>query len=285
MNIRQLQYFIAIVEQGTILAAANYLGISQPPLSAQLKQLETTLQVKLINRGARKITLTEAGRVLYKRANAIISLANTTIHELTHFQDGQTQTLRLGIISSVGSSLFDHRLQQFCYSHPHIVFDIHEGNTYELLEKLDQDQIDLAIVRSPFQTDGYDCQTLAPEPMVAVATSNFLKNEPEYISVSALQNKPLIYYRRMEHVIISSFLKKEIEPITRCICDDARTALSWAKAGIGIAIVPNSIASLANKEGIIKKEINEKDLFSAIKIVKRSNKQSTQIMSDLIAMF
>ena len=83
MNIKQLQYFVTIVENGTITAAAKKLGISQPPLSAQMKLLEEELGVTLMERGARQVRLTDAGRILYRRAVSIVELTDTTLKELT----------------------------------------------------------------------------------------------------------------------------------------------------------------------------------------------------------
>lgn len=102
MNIKQLQYFVTIVENGTITAAAKKLGISQPPLSAQMKLLEEELGVTLMERGGRQIRLTDAGRILYRRAVSIVELTDTTLKELTDFRTGISGVLRLGTVSSCG---------------------------------------------------------------------------------------------------------------------------------------------------------------------------------------
>lgn len=85
MDIKKLKYFVTIVEEGNISAAAKKLHISQPPLSSQIKLLEEELNLKLMERGPRNITLTRAGKLLYKRAKNIIDLANTTKKGITRF--------------------------------------------------------------------------------------------------------------------------------------------------------------------------------------------------------
>lgn len=82
MDIRQLIYFATIVEEGSISAAAKKLHLSQPPLSYQLKLLEEELHLQLLQRGARGVQLTEAGKVLYKRAQGILELTERTQKEL-----------------------------------------------------------------------------------------------------------------------------------------------------------------------------------------------------------
>ena len=83
MNLRVLRYFLAIVEEGSITGAAEYLSISQPSLSRQIKDLEEHLEHKLFDRGSRTITLTPAGELLRDRAREIVLMADRTEAELT----------------------------------------------------------------------------------------------------------------------------------------------------------------------------------------------------------
>ena len=100
MDIRQLLYFTTIAEEGSISAAAKKLHLSQPPLSYQMKLLEEELHLPLIERSARGIALTEAGRVLYKRAQGILELSELTRKEMLAMASGFTGTLHIGTVSS-----------------------------------------------------------------------------------------------------------------------------------------------------------------------------------------
>lgn len=103
MDIRQLLYFTTIAEEGSISAAAKKLHLSQPPLSYQMKLLEEELHLPLIERSARGIALTEAGRVLYKRAQGILELSELTRKEMLAMASGFTGTLHIGTVSSSGA--------------------------------------------------------------------------------------------------------------------------------------------------------------------------------------
>ena len=113
MDVRQLLYFTTIVEEGSISAAAKKLHLSQPPLSHQLKLLEEELNLQLVQRGPRCITLTDAGRLLYKRAQSILSLTWSAKKELLAMASGYSGTLHLGTVSSSGASLLDWRIPEF----------------------------------------------------------------------------------------------------------------------------------------------------------------------------
>ena len=105
MNLKQLEYFTAIAEAGSITGAAAQLHIAQPPLSHQLRALEEELGVQLVQRGPRRCTLTEAGRHLYERARQILELTETTRGELCTLAGESGPELRIGMISSSGGLL------------------------------------------------------------------------------------------------------------------------------------------------------------------------------------
>lgn len=264
MDIKQLKYFYVIAEEGQITSAAKRLNMAQPPLSYQLKSLEDELGVKLVERGSRNIKLTEAGHILYKRAKQILSLTKSTEDELKDFKEGSHGTLSIGTVSSSGAALLDSRLSRFHSKYPNIKFKIYEGNTYELLESLNKGLIEIAIVRTPFNTSEINSILLQKEPMVAVMVKELDWTNSEVIDLTELINKPLIIYRRFESIIFKACEDSNFQPTVFCINDDARTSLLWANSGLGIAIVPKSSIKLIGSSNIIYKEINNKDLWTQI---------------------
>lgn len=268
MDIKQLTYFITIAEEGTITQAANKLHMAQPPLSTQLKLLEDELGVKLIERGARKVKLTDAGKILYKRAKHILEITTSTEKEIEEFRKGIQGTLRLGTISSSGAVLLSKRIIDFNNKYPNIKFEIHEGNTYELIEKLNSGIIEVGIVRTPFNSKNFHCLFLEAEPMAAVMSENYnfeiIRDE---IFLEDLKDIPLIIYRRFEKILLGEFQNLSIEPNVFCINDDARTTILWARAGLGIGIVPKSAINFGLMDNIKYKEINNDTLRTQISAI------------------
>ncbi|MCD2345430.1 LysR family transcriptional regulator [Clostridium guangxiense] len=264
MDIKQLKYFYTIAEEGQITNAAKRLHIAQPPLSYQLKSLENELGVKLVERGSRHIKLTDAGIMLYKRAKQILSLTESTVDELKDFKKGTYGTLSIGTVSSSGASLLTSRLNTFHDKYPFINFEIHEGNTYELLEILNRGVIEIAIVRTPFNTSGINSIYLPKEPMVAAMLQKLNWNDSKVIDIVELNNKPLIFYRRFEKLIFKACEDSNFEPTIFCKNDDARTSLLWANSGLGIAIVPKSSLKLIGSSSLIFKEIDNKSLSTQL---------------------
>ena len=275
MDIKQMIYFKTIVEEGTISKAAQTLHMAQPPLSMQLKQLEEELGVTLLKRGHRKVELTQAGKIFYKRSLQMISLNEMTFHEI---QDMQNEVLRVGITSS-NSSILPIYLSQnpslFQFS-----FRIYEGSTYEIIDLLLSHHIDLGIVRTPFDQSQLDCQPFLSEPMVAVGKSTFLNSKMTHMS--DYQNKPLIIHQRYLSLITDYCLNLHFHPHIQVTCDDSRTSLQWAKAGLGIAIVPQSILSFLYDPELIHVIIEDESLKTDLTLVTRQNEILNPSIQSLI---
>lgn len=287
MDLKQLSYFCAIAEEGNITAAAKRLHISQPPLSHQLMLLEEELGVLLLERGARKAHLTDAGRILYERAQNILTLTSTAKQEMLALGAGRRGTLRLGTISSSGAVLLGGRVRAFHDQYPDVRFEIQEGNTFELIDLLSDGVIDIAIVRTPFRAPGCERIELAAEPMVFAAQERFFDDlDSPCVPLSALCAKPLVIYRRFEQLIRETLKVEQMEPDILCLNDDARTSLMWAAAGLGVAIVPQSISTIfGGRQGFICKQIAEKRLETKITAIWKKDGYLSPIAKGFLSFF
>jgi DNA-binding transcriptional LysR family regulator len=201
MDLKQLKYFYTIVEEGQITSAAKRLHMAQPPLSYQLKALEEELGTKLLHRGSRKIQLTEAGQLLYNRAEQILGLTESTLRELKDYKEGFEGILSLGTVSSSGSSLLLERINKFHNCYGGIKFEIYEGNSFRILDMLNTGLIEIGIVRTPLNLENMNAIYLPGEPMIAAMTEALdWDRTAKIISMSQLYDKPLIIYRRFENL-------------------------------------------------------------------------------------
>lgn len=277
MELKQLSYFVTVAEEGTISGAARKLNLTQPPLSAQMKLLEQECGCLLFERGSRHIQLTEAGRMLYNRAVTMLELSSITRQELKDYREGTSGTLRLGVVSSVSSTLLTQIVCGFHREHPQIAFELVEANTYQLLEQIHSNLLELAIVRTPFTGQGLESFRILEEPMLAAGHNSFFESpcgtQPDdnslyrKIALSQLDQKPLILYRRWEDILQKQFRSAKVTPYLFCKNDDARTCALWADAGLGIAILPASAAGLLRNPDTAIYEIDDHKLSSGICVV------------------
>ena len=285
LNSKQLYYFLTVAETGSFTAASKKLGLSQPPLSKQIMLLEQELGLKLLERGSRKTELTEAGAFLYSRAKDILSMMEAVTEELHHFPSSAKGVLKLGAISSSGN-LLTNFLKKFCASHPNVRFEITEGNTYELIEKMKNGIIECAVIRTPFYGEGLECVYGLEEPLMAVGNPFFFPEiNTSRIKLTELTGKPLIYYRRFDAIISTAFQNIGMEPYIFCRNDDARTCLQWAKSGLGIALVPKSISEMENSTGLVFREIDSVDTVTRIAAVYKKNGYVSNIAKEFVSCF
>ncbi|SFC97960.1 DNA-binding transcriptional regulator, LysR family [Clostridium uliginosum] len=286
MDIKQLKYFLTIVEEGQITSAAKRLNMAQPPLSQQLKNLEDELGVKLIERGPRHIELTDAGNILKDRAEQILELSDSTINEINDFKKGFKGKLSIGTVSSSGSVLLNDKISDFRKNYPGVKFEIHEGNTFKILELLNRGIIEVGIVRTPFNSSKFHCKYAEAEPMIAVISKNYyFKTKNSYITIEELKEKPLIIYRRFEQLIHETCLEQGFEPEIFCKNDDARTTLLWANAGLGIGIIPKSAFGLGGNDNLIYKEINNDKLITKVSAIWIKDKYISSMAQKFIEYF
>lgn len=249
MELRQLAYFRAIVEAGSISAAARTLHLSQPPLSYQMKTLEEELGTPLFVRGARRITLTPAGEVLYKRAEGVLHLADLAAAEAV--RAGQEKTLRLGLAPSTVAGMAGvlRKLQQ---ADPGLVLQIEDGSSFALRELLAGHALDAAILRAPIPLPGLASTVLFRESLCAMG-----RQGGAALSLEELAACPLILSRRYQSLVEEAFQRAGLFPHIACTCGDSRTALTLAGAGIGTALLP---AQMAKGTGLFCREVLDADL-------------------------
>ena len=149
MDLKQMEYFKTIVDQGSINQAAKILHMSQPPLSMSIKKLEEELGTLLLIRGNKHISLTEAGKIFYQRSCSILELADSTASEVS--KAGSQRTFALGLTPST-IPVVSEMLAQFSDAFPEVKYRIYDGSTLELSHLLDTGGLDAAFLRTPFAT-------------------------------------------------------------------------------------------------------------------------------------
>lgn len=156
MDIRVLEYFLAVAREESITKAAEFLNMTQPPLSRQLKDLEKELGKQLLVRGSKKITLTEDGMLLRKRAEELVGLMEKTKAELT----GSDETIGGDIYIGGGETdavlSFAATAKELQEKYPMIHYHLYSGDAEIVMEKLDKGLIDFGLLVGPVDVSKYE---------------------------------------------------------------------------------------------------------------------------------
>ena len=278
MELRQLEYFREIASTGSINEAARHLNMSQPPLSYQIRQLETELNVKLFDRTSKGVTLTEAGKVLYDRSGNLLEYARST--ELEVSKTGKKRILRIGLTPTTVDTIMPY-IARFSKKNPDVNFEVHDGITYSLYEYLMDGIIDISVARTPLRLDEVSYLELCSEPMIAVSAAPITPDSGiDSLKLADLLHKPLILYRRYEELIMNTFHAQNMIPDIFCVCDDPRGAMRWAKENLATAVFPKSMASRCKGLGI--QEVEEPDLVTKILLIWAKGKKPVPLVQEFL---
>ncbi|SDF80128.1 LysR family transcriptional regulator [Sporomusa acidovorans] len=288
MDIKDMKYFLAVIEAGSINAAAKRLHIAQPPLSRQMKQLEENLGIKLFERGNRKVKLTEAGRLMQDRAEQFLGQIENTIREMREFDAGSRGTIAIGTVTSSGATILPRVVRVFRDSFPGVRFQLWEGETNRIIELLNRGAIEIGIARFSIDSELYESIKLPNEPLVAALHINcaaYEKNDKEFIEFSELAGKPLLIHRKYEAMIIEHGEQYGFTPEFVCMSDDVMPILAWADADIGIAIVPRTAIGLIPSANLVYKTITNPYLELTSNVIWLRNRYLSAAAHNFLQLF
>lgn len=197
MEIRVLRYFLTVVREEGINRAAEVLHITQPTLSRQLSQLEEEVGVKLFHRGARKITLTNEGILLRRRAEEILSLVDRTERELIEQEEFVEGRIVIGCGELAAVQVLPEVIESFHEKYPLVSYDIFTGNADLVKEQMEKGLIDIGVLLEPIDMEKFDFIRLAgKERWVVLMRPDDPLAEKEAVSAKDLENLPIILPRR-----------------------------------------------------------------------------------------
>lgn len=200
MEFRVLQYFLAVAREQNISAAAQSLHLTQPTLSRQIKELEEELGKTLMIRGNRKITLTEEGMMLRKRAEEILDLVERTKKEIMQSDESVSGDIYIGTGETDGVRQIAKTANQLQQSYPNLYFHIVSGDAMDVCERLDKGLLDFGILLGDIDKIKYNYIEL---PMKDTWGVLMQRSDPlaakDTISPRDLWDKPLILSRQMEN--------------------------------------------------------------------------------------
>jgi DNA-binding transcriptional LysR family regulator len=287
MELRHLRYFIAVAEEGHITRAAERLGMQQPPLSRQIKAIEGEMDVQLFRRKARGVELTEAGRAFLDDARAVLA-------HLDHAFDTARRTARgeQGRIS-VGYTLFHpvvpRVIREFRQAFPLVSLTLEESSPYDLIERMQNDKIDVAFITLIADQEGVAIEPLLEEPRVVALPSGHPLARSENggdtaLSLKSLAGETFTFLGRPHgplpmaaNAVVAACQAAGFSPRVGQIVPNNRSRLNLVAANLGIALIA---ASLQRNyiEGVVYRRLKRaKQLKIPLNIVSRRGDPSAVV--------
>jgi len=250
MELRHLRYFVAVAEERHVTRAAARLGIQQPPLSQQIRALETELELQLFRRKPRGVELTPAGEAFLAEARIVLERAEHAVLAARRAARGEAGRLGLGFTSSASfHPLVPRVIRDFRETSPLVALSLEEAGTAELVEGLRAERIDAAFVRSPIgPAADLTVHSLLGEEMVAALPSGhrLAAGTKSRLPLSALEGETFILYRRplgpgLYDAIIAACQRAGYSPRIGQEAPRMLATLSLVAAGFGVTLIPASM--------------------------------------------
>ncbi len=274
MDIEYYRNFIAIVEHGSISAAAKHISIAQPALSNQLKVLQRKFGTTLIHlkRGGHSIEVTDAGYVLYNKAKFICSTETDVIKEINDYGSGYVGTLRISLSPSMSINFIKTTLSQFAKLYPRINYELYEVNIDDQIRQLLSGETEIGIANAPLkQSFRFETIYSRRERLIALFHKNspYLTNTKPNILLDDLEEMPLCLSRGCSELFLEVCSDSKLFPQIVSINTTKLSTIAWAEENLGVAIVPAPIEEIFSPD-LIKKDIQDERLYleRSISIVK-----------------
>jgi len=263
MELRHLRYFVAVAEELHFGRAAARLHMAQQPLSRQIRQLESELDVSLFQRTKRTIRLTEAGEAFWEEAQKTLRQAERAIAVAQRVSRGEAGSLQIGFTGPILNSVLPTIVRQFKARYPDIHLELNRLSTMEQIDALLNQNIQVGLLHPPINTPSLAQEVIYQEPLiVAIPEGHPLSHHSsESISVKALANEPFILFPRkvgptLYDAIISFCQQSGFSPTVVQEVFPQQTILGLVASGHGISLIHASVERIQQR-GVIIRSLKE----------------------------
>lgn len=283
MELRHLRYFLAVAEEGNFTRAAAKLGIGQPPLSQQIRDLENEIGVALFHRVPHGAELTAAGTAFLDEAKASLAAAEKAKLAAQGAARGETGRLALGFTaSSAFNPVVSGTIRKFRARWPDVRLTLTEMNSHLLMEKLVRGEVDAAFIRPGLENPkDVRMKRLADEPMLIALPSHHLLAVHPKLPISALANEAFVLFPRIVGLslyddVVEACRNAGFEMIVAQEAPQMPSVVNLVAADLGVSIVPAAIAQI-KLAGVTYRPIEGEPLLARLGLVSMKNNRSPLI--------
>jgi DNA-binding transcriptional LysR family regulator len=268
-ELRHYRYFVEITRRGTFTAAAEALNMTQSALSEQILQFERECGSPLFNRGRSGVTLTPAGEYLLPQAESLLAKAAETREGLAGFRSGYQDRLRVSSVLGPLQSWLPAALAQFVHVRPHVQLQVHHNHSVrEILTGVAGDHLDVGVVSlrpsAPARSrhEVLTERVLLDEDLLLLAPPGHSLAQLAHLTPRDLEGTPLVTFPadyNVRQIIDAWYRCGGSEPIIAAETGALEVMLHLILGGVGVAIVPRSLATLGVASGLASLPLDPDD--------------------------
>ncbi len=261
MELRHLRYFLAVCEEMNFTRAAEKLMIAQPPLSRQIRDLEEEIGTDLFVREHHALRLTEEGIRFRTYANRIVNLADRSVEDIREMHTGLRGTVYIAQVEGKAPRLTASFISSFAKKYPDVQYNIWNGNSDEVTQRVRNGLADLAVIMEPFDPQGFHSLPIYTEPWVAMFSQDhpLARKKGNTVPLASLAEHELIIPSRGSRLqeISDWFAPLEITPRIIARIANATSAYELCEQNVGVAIYPAAAGDLIHDGKVLIKRITD----------------------------
>lgn len=286
INLRQLEIFTAVAQQGSTVAAAEALGLSQSAISSGLRQLEHLLDTPLFDRSGRQLVLNEAGRFFRSRALAVLEQTQELQESFAEWKQLPVR-IKLAASTTIGNHILPSLLARFTANHPHVQLQLMVGNTQQVTEQLQNWQADFGLIEGHNHAPELTANYWMADELVLVAASY----HPLAVKQSPVTTQELSQARWLlreagsgTREMVEHALLPQLHQLNTVATLSSSVAIAECVAqGMGISCLPRSQVQAQLQSGLLTELPSalprlQRNLY----FVQRNNQQLSPILQSLV---
>jgi DNA-binding transcriptional LysR family regulator len=246
MELRQLEYFVTVVDQASFTRAAEELHVAQPGVSAQIRQLEREFGQQLLDRSGRTVRPTQAGEAVLRYAREALGAADGARHAVDELSGMVRGRVAVGMVVACSSIDLADLLAEYHRDHPGVEISLSEADSAELIDRLLTGRLDMAFIGlGMIDPPGLELQVIADEPIVAGVGKTDALATQHRIELEALLERSLISLPRgtgLRSCLDDACARAGLKPRISLEGTNLRILAQLAARGLGVAILPESVA-------------------------------------------
>ena len=250
MQTRHLRHFLAVIDHGSISAAADALGIAQPALSQSLARMERELGVKLFDRSRRGAEATTAALAILEDVRVSVTRIDAAARRAQEIARGSAGQLTIGLVSSALFDILPRALRALRREAPGVRVVLREMSNEELAEALVSGSIDLALMHTPVAMGGRMRERqLQRDYLVAAVPDDFQVGPDGSVTLAQIARAGLVLFPQVQLPVLNAGIldtmrKAGLEPVVAQEANRTLTVLSCVAGGCGVALLPSWIRAL-----------------------------------------
>jgi DNA-binding transcriptional LysR family regulator len=263
MELRHIRYFLAVADSKSFTRAAEQIGIGQPPLSMQIRDLEKEVGVRLFRRIPQGVELTAAGTVFLDVVRTIPSEVERAMLGAQRAARGECGSLRIGFTASAAfNPVVAECVGNFRRSYPDVSVTLKEKNTPGLVAAITEGELDVVFLRpGEIDIENLGLRLMSEEPLFAVLPRTYTSAQPENLCLADLSQESFVLFQReisphLFDTIVAACRKAGFEPRIEQVAPQMASIMNLVAAGLGVSLLPPSMSQIQVK-GVVFRALKD----------------------------